>query len=819
MKLNTLAGASALVIALTGAFVSPSFAQTAPAADAASPGDIVVTATRDKTLLSKTPIALTAISGTSLRDKGIVTPTALGEQVAGLSIDRTNGLQITIRGVTSTDGTEKGNPSAAFLLDGIYIARPQEADVSFQDVDHVEVLKGPQGTLYGRNTTAGVINVITNRPSFGKVAAGGNISYGNYNAFNVDGFVNLPATDWAAFRLSASFDTRDSFVKGVANDPTYNKNFRSNVSLRGQGLFKLGADGDLLIRGSYSKLNGSRDSQVPTDSFYTFSKDATSAGNTAADQADVATLRPNLNTSTVLAQTSTLPSFTTANASGFSVQQYGGGYQGSPKIGVNDVAYNIDAEFNYNFGPVKTTYLGSIRQYTAHENTYCCGGSAATFDGDYTQQSHELRLASTGNGPFKIQGGLYYFREESRIAFYIYNLAPGFFQRDIYGFPQHTISSTKGAFTQATFRPIEHLRLTAGARYTADDLNRYGHTVHTNSLSGQPLAGGPITLDPAAGPARSFVNDGDIVSKKLTWRLGFDADVGKGLLYGSIATGYKEGGFGDGCSTGLSGQSLVSSQGERCDASTLTNPALPFNKVTNPLKYADQQAIYYQPETLTDYEIGYRGTITKGVKIDTNVFYYDYQNLQLSAIIPVNDALQTVTTNAGKASVLGWEFETQLNPVKDLNLTLGFDLTDGHYKVFCPSGLTNGVCGANANGQIANYAGQKLDRTPASVFYGSASYKFDLGGSGDLVASVGTRISGAYSVTVFGENGSYWTKFWTPSQSKTQASLTYNGPDHRYYVTGFVKNIENKVALVTVGGGQVTLTDPRTYGIRAGFKF
>jgi iron complex outermembrane receptor protein len=75
------------------------------------------------------------------------------------------------------------------------------------------------------------------------------------------------------------------------------------------------------------------------------------------------------------------------------------------------------------------------------------------------------------------------------------------------------------------------------------------------------------------------------------------------------------------------------------------------------------------------------------VKIDTNLFYYDYKNLQLSAIVPVNGANQTITTNAGKASVLGWEFEAQFNPMRNFNLTTGIDLTDGHYRQFCPSGL------------------------------------------------------------------------------------------------------------------------------------
>jgi iron complex outermembrane recepter protein len=827
---------------------APALAQSAdpkPAAEAASDEtDIVVTATRDKTLLSKTPIALTAITGTGLRDKGIINPTYLGEQVPGLSIDRTNGLQVTIRGVTSTDGTEKGNPSAAFLLDGVYIARPQEADVSFQDVDHVEVLKGPQGTLYGRNTTAGVINVITNRPSFDGTSGAINAGYANYKAFNVDGFFNLPVNDWAAFRVSASYDSRDSYTRGVTGDTYHNNNFRKNFSVRGQALFRLGNSGELLLRGSYSKLNGSRDSSVATSNFFTFGRDLSSSGNPGAPDPVTGAIDPNVNKArtatwapigdTRTALTTTFPSakfdvplaYTNplpviaggggTYSSGLSVHQYGGGYQGSNKVGVNDTAYNLDGEFNYDFGPVKMTYLGSIRQYEAHENANVLIGAnlAGTFDGDYTQQSHELRLATTGNGAFKIQGGVYYFREESRIAFYIYNLAPfAFGNTFIYGFPQHTVSATKGAFTQATFRPAEHLRLTAGLRYTADDLNRYGHTVHLNSLGGQPLVGGQYSLDPATpaapggptvGSGRSYVNDGDIKSNKVTWRVGFDADVIGGLLYGSVASGYKEGGFGDGCSTGDVGQSHVSAQGERC------NYSAPFN---------DQHAVYYQPETLVDYELGFRGKIADGVKIDTNLFYYDYKNMQLSAIIPVNGALQTVTTNAGKASVLGWEFEAQFTPVENFNLTLGVDLTDGHFKQFCPSGLTaSGGCGANANGQLANYAGQKLDRTPSTVFYSNVSYKVPVG-DGNVTLSAGTRISSAYFVTVYGDNGSYWLRLKTPSQSKTQASVTYNAPNNAWYLTAFVKNIENKVALVTGSASSVTMTDPRTFGVRAGIKF
>uniref|UniRef100_UPI0035BC8F27 TonB-dependent receptor plug domain-containing protein n=1 Tax=Sphingomonas sp. TaxID=28214 RepID=UPI0035BC8F27 len=164
---------------------------------AAAQGDIVVTAQRTSSLASKTPIALSAIDGDALRSQGVTNPTRLEEQVPNLSIVRNQGLQITIRGVSSSDNSEKGDPSAAFLLDGVYLARPQAQEVSFFDVARVEVLRGPQGTLYGRNTTAGLINVITNRPA-SEFQAAGNLIYGNYDTVQGDAMINLPISDLLA---------------------------------------------------------------------------------------------------------------------------------------------------------------------------------------------------------------------------------------------------------------------------------------------------------------------------------------------------------------------------------------------------------------------------------------------------------------------------------------------------------------------------------------------------------------------------------------------------------------------------------------------
>ena len=231
------------------------------------PGDIVVTAQRFASLASKTPVALTAIEGDQLIKQGVANPADLGDQVPNLSIVRNNGLQITIRGVTSNDNTEKGDPSAAFLLDGVYIARPQAQEVSFYDIDRVEVLRGPQGTLYGRNTTAGVINVITNRPQpFVEGAA--NLTIANFGTLRTDAMVNVPLGDWAAFRIAGAVEKRDSYLIEEPGDTSELDPFKENYSVRGQGLFQLGASAELLLRADYSDLNGRPQTIVRATNFY-----------------------------------------------------------------------------------------------------------------------------------------------------------------------------------------------------------------------------------------------------------------------------------------------------------------------------------------------------------------------------------------------------------------------------------------------------------------------------------------------------------------------------------------------------------------------
>ena len=797
------------------ALCAPAYAQEAnqagqAAADAPSYGDIVVTATRSETLLSKTPLALTAVTGDTLRDEGIVGPTDLGESVPNLSIDRTNGLQITIRGVTSTDGTEKGDPSAAFLLDGIYLARPQQADIGFFDVARVEVLRGPQGTLYGRNTTAGVVNVITNKPQIGKLSAGINAGYGNYNAANVDGFINIPAGDMAAFRLAATFDQRDNYIHATPGDARDNIDrdpFRRNFAIRGSALVKLGDRGDLLLRGNYGHLGGTRAVAVPTSNFYEQTANGTT---TTRDASGYAIWNPISGVRNRLTRNLFTIPVDTSNTGG-------GGVSGSSSpYGIDDSTWGIDGELNYDIGAFTMTYLGSYREYKANENSQLdirgllpaslppflsgpgmmdhfqadCTQAAEQcsypgfFNGKYQQQSHEFRIATNNNGPLKLQAGGYYFREHSVIGFYIPDF-PEFVigNHKLYGFPQETTSKTLGAFAQGTYSVTNALRLTAGVRFTHDDKFRYGHTVVTDNINNPIVVGGG-----------TYANDAEVKNNKVTWRGGFDLDVGRGLVYGSVASGYKQGGFGDGCSTGATTQ--VTTKGESCA------PTLP-------------QAIYYKPETLVAYELGFRGPVAQGVRLDASVFYYDYKNMQLSSQLNINGAPTLVTTNAGKSRVLGLEFQAFLNPVRNLTFNVGINLTDAKYKHFCPGGTgTSNPLDACTVG-TPDFANRPLDRSPKRTAFASFDWKVPVGNN-ELVLSAGTRLISKYYVTQFGSDP---TQYVTPSHTSTQASVTFNGPGKTWYVQGFIKNIENFIEVRNVTSDTVTPGDPRTFGARVGYKF
>lgn len=727
---------------LAGASAGPVLAQSVGEA-ASNSDDIIVTATRSETLLSKTPIALTAITDEGLRDAGVTDARSLTDIVPNLAItENGDAVRISIRGVTSTDLTEKGDPSAAFLLDGIYIARPIETLGTFYDLERVEALRGPQGTLYGRNTTAGVINVISARPK-DKFEASFDGRYGNLGSVGATAMINVPIAGEVGARAAINYDRQDSnVIKGVPSSIPLNP-YRNVISGRLSFGGKVGDNFDFVVRGDYSQQKGALTNTVTLDTFF-----------------------PVLPTT---------PGVDPVYVDSSSRHQRTLSYAETAPNHRNNKFWGIMGEFTYDFGPVALTYLGAHREADRSDLRnvllFSAVNNPAFFVGDFKMDSHELRLSFGKDQPLHGQVGAYYFKERSVIELNLGNpiasiVVPG---ASRFGFPQGpTIATSKAAFGQFTYDVTPELHLTAGVRYTKDFKSRVGATI----------VDFPDIPTSICGQIRCVLNQNIAARKfnKTTWKAGVDYDApGFGLIYASVSTGYKAGGFNDGCVTG---------QGIGCSLTA--------------------DALFYNPETLTSYEGGFKSKLAGGaIRLNASIFHYDYKGLQLSQICC--SPPQTLTRNAAVAKVDGVELEATIKASDNDAIDLGFTYTDARYSDFQAT-------------PTVNFKGRQLDHAPKMAATAAYTHTFPLGNGGKVEATARTRYSGAYYM----QDLNLPAQYRQPSFTKTDLTLTYKAPDDRYYVQGFAKNLENEITLAAATSGLTagaTIEEPRTYGVRAGFKF
>jgi iron complex outermembrane receptor protein len=189
-------------------------AARAGAADAAAPEpealqEIVVTAQHKEENVQSTPIAMSVYTADAVKQNNIVDMAGLAAFAPDVNFSEAEGEPIiTVRGISSLDTTENGDPAVAVNTDGFYVNRAYGLDASIYDIDRIEVLRGPQGTLNGRNAIGGAVNIVTAQPT-DTFAAYASISYGNYNALSTQGMVNLPISDTVQLRaafLSVSHD-------------------------------------------------------------------------------------------------------------------------------------------------------------------------------------------------------------------------------------------------------------------------------------------------------------------------------------------------------------------------------------------------------------------------------------------------------------------------------------------------------------------------------------------------------------------------------------------------------------------------------------
>ena len=702
-------------------------AQTA-APESGRLADVTVTAQKIAQPSSKTALSLTAVTGEDLRTAGATTAVGLTNLIPNVQIapGTSGSTDISIRGIGSTNTPEVCDPATAFHIDGVYLGRPQSAGATFYDLERVEVLRGPQGTLYGRNATAGAVNLITNKP--GKKFAGeANLSVGNYGLYSFEGMLNAPVSEQFALRAVVSSSSRDGYLttRSPANGFGKNRDDADNLSARVHGLVTFNADTKLLLTVDTSRNKGAGPGTVPVATF--------------------------LNNSGTAQRTS----LTNVN-------------EGRR----DDSSNGFTAELTAQTGIGEFTYLGAYRTFDRN-NVGSTNATASLTDSQFSQTSHELRLASTGNSASKSDltwvAGLYFFNEKGNIdAAFINPALANQFDPGNPGvrFIQDPVNSKSNAiFGQATYSVRPDLRLTAGLRVTSDEKSRDGRTTN--------LAG---TFN-----APSLVNKAKVNYDQTTWKLGADYDLaGNVLVYGNVATGYKAGGYFDG--SNAAGDNT------------------------------------YRPELLTSVEAGIKGRfLDNRLRLSAAVFSYDYKDLQISYVTvdPLSNQIGTITTNAAKAKNTGFELEAKLAVSDNGTVNAALGLLNAKYGDF--------VFPVIAGRPVAiNLAGQQLDKAPSATLTLGYTHDWTLSSGAAVTAYVGTRYSSSYKLSNFAIVTPI--QYTQPSFTRTDVSVTYTAPRDKWYLQGYAKNLENRnvatgFAFSSLTGSNFLLADPFTFGLRGGVEF
>ncbi|SFU54127.1 TonB-dependent receptor [Pseudoduganella namucuonensis] len=733
-KLTLLARALLAAGYLTGA--ATAMAQNAETKKDGGIAEVIITAQKVAQPASKTPLALSVMSGEDLKNAGTTDPRSLAEMLPNVEIAQESGmLQVSIRGVTSLDMTEKGDPSAAFHVDGAYVPRYEAQAVAFFDLDRIEVLRGPQGTLYGRNATAGAINLITNKP--GKTLAGKvGVEIGNYNTRRLDAMINVPMGEVWAMRAAVNTNKHDTYLNPGPNTIALESQDDQSARLHLLGTFS--PTTSLLLTAESSKISGGAASPVPITNFFTgtligtlgFSPAGT--GNHIKDPVYVDRGRDAQRTA------------------GLAFKQDANSHR-------DNQADSLRGEFKTRLGAVDLTYqLASMRlRLDQLNNGIYFGFPFTTLNrGSSSALSHELRVNSTGNGPLRWVAGVYAFDEDidREAAYTTYITAPFGKFNVVLPFMATLANKSKAAFGQATYALRDDTRLTLGVRGTRDRKTGY-----------DPLSG-EAAKPPATTSSKAYSQD--VEFSNTSWKVGLDHDLRRNvMLYASVSTGYKSGGFNAEADTGV-----------------------------------------YKPETLTAYEAGVKGRfLDNHLQLSANVFHYAYKDQQLTTTTcRTNDpsTCHSFTANAANSTVDGLEFEGKLKVGDDGMLRGTWAVTDAKFKKYNPSATID-------------FSGQKLDRAPTSTIGLGYTHRFALANGGEVAATVATRHSTSYYISDPTEG----IRYRQPSYHKSDASIGYESPNGTWNVQLFVKNIEDMVKIESRVPGSFFISDPRTFGVRAGYNF
>jgi iron complex outermembrane receptor protein len=817
--------ADGLLVALCATLLPLAASADGATADSASAApaieEIVVTAQRRQENAQKTSVPIDVVSGDELRNANVLKVTDLSTVVPGLQIGQGAGpTQIYIRGVGDFGSTPINNPAVATNIDGVYVARTQAIEGNFFDVARVEVLEGPQGTLYGRNASGGAINIITNRPSFDAVSGYADVEAGNFSMREFQGALNLPVTGNLAVRLSGQAVDRDGYISTTGGDDDKHQAGRLQVLWHADNV-------TLLVAGDYAHAGG-----VGPD-FVVLSNNRAGTGSPYTSVLSPA----GRNYFYAAAATQSLcvpggffPGYPVAGdcpaVAPYPTPPFPPGTAGpydslvafpSTMPRQDNKFYDAHAELNVDLGSAQLTVLPAHR-VAELDNTTFPGSFLYMSEGTSTANSLEARLGGVSSN-VKWVGGLYYFKETYDSN---ENIDAGLIQDNSPVTEQSTRS--EAAFGEVTFSISPDTRLIAGARYTSDNkslattLAALPPTIAFLPVSPQGTAcflalPKPCTLETVAGSA---------TFDKPTWKVGIEHDLARdNLLYATASRGFKAGGFNQ--------------------AASVTSP-------TTPSEFA--------PETLTAYELGSKNRfLDERVQVNLELFYWEYQDHQEPHInLDGQDQIAFAYTNAGKATSSGADLQVVWQLTRDDRLNASTEYNHSYYNSFSydvPNNASGGpfargagngfsssdplsplaantgcattaiTSGALLGGVHVDCSGYQLLHAP--TWSGSAGYshRFAFASGGSLAFAVDAEYAGPQWLAI-----DFLAAERAPSYVTTNASLTYVAPGDHWSVTAFGRNLTNET-VETVAfenpfvAGYVTgnVGPPRMYGVRLSARF
>jgi iron complex outermembrane receptor protein len=724
--------------------------------------EVLVTAQKREQSLQNVPMSVSAMSGDTIRSLGAVDFRGLSTQLANVNIaNDQDSIDIAIRGVSNNRGFA---PATAFHIDGIYTGQSQSGLTAFLDVERVEVLRGPQGTLYGRNATAGAINVITNRPDSAESSASVEVTAGDYDLLKIEAVGNLPLIeDKLALRVALHKEERDGYME---HD--------------GFGFAQEDSDGSDVEGGKIRMLF------QPTDKIeWLVGYDFTEQGGTGARfYTDIEHLIP---LEDLLAQ---VPAGSSAAAI-TGILQPGARFAALPLdqqqrilndpryvpvsysnetdpevIARNQLTQDMDqktymTELKAELGSIDLTFLGGYRELDSKrsgDNDFWAGNRTNVSEVEATEESYELRIAQNGD-TLQWLAGLYYYNNDSESLFDAG--APS-------GFGSDTTSSA--VFGQATWSISDTLSVTGGLRYSEDEID------------------GSSLLDPSEPESSVKFDD-------VSWKLSVEKNLTEvSLLYGSVSTGYKTGGLNGGSQSNPTFDQEEVIAYEIGSKNQLHDGRLQLNVAIFYYDYSDLQVSGIDVVPQLDEE---------GNPIP------DPDNPGAFLVESVN----TSNSNIDSSEMYGAEIEW-------IALVSDNFLIDGNIGLLKTDVGNGEVDNAAIFGAVpTDVSGNQLRKAPESSFNLGLQHTLELSSLGGSLTS---RLDFHY------EDEQYHDVLNRPqdlegSYTKTDISTTYRNDSGRYFVQLYGRNLEDNDVRTTIFQSAIGPTSafaaPRTYGIRGGFNF